>query len=75
MAKKTLRVTLAILDRLQASLERARDEYLRDSGWDERNDIPGAKWMWVRTLPDGRVVWCDRDLALIVQGALEADPC
>jgi hypothetical protein len=53
------------------TLERAINAYLRAAGWRYTCDLPGAYWLWEKTLPDGRRVFVGPDTALTIQEWLD----
>ena len=63
----------ALLDALDAAereLARARDKYLRATGWKHTCDTPGSRWQWQKRLPDGRVVVCSPEAAVQMESYL-----
>jgi hypothetical protein len=47
--------------------EEAQSNYLRLTGWQSTCKVPGAFWVWTKTLKDGRRLMGGTDLAVSIQ--------
>lgn len=53
-------------------LERAKDKYLRASGWTYSCSNPAALWLWEREI-DGRTLAVSTDVAIRLQECMDED--
>lgn len=54
----------------QGELERVTDAYLRGSGWKYVCDMPGAQWLWRKTVRE-QVITVDESSAIYMQRNLD----
>ena len=64
-------MTQDVIRELREGLEAGERNYLRAQGWEETCDYPGSYWLWSKTLPDGRVIACDKSMAISLAEAME----
>jgi hypothetical protein len=55
------------IDQMREELNVKARELLRRQGWEYRCDFPGSLWLFVKKLPDGRLVCCDQSAALNIE--------
>lgn len=52
------------IDQDAESMRYRREELLRKRGWKYTCQTPGSRWMWEKSLPDGRTVLVNTSTAL-----------
>ncbi len=62
----------------EQEVEKAKDaaetlagRYLRERGWVDSSNTPGAFWLWGKQLADGRYVMVSREMAVTMQQYIE----
>lgn len=56
-----------VIESAEHHLEDAKRRFLEKHGWNYTCQTPSCHWLWVKTLPDGRVVMTDMDFAISMQ--------
>lgn len=65
--KSMSRISRKALTDAEETLEDLQTQYLRKNGWTFSCDFPGSVWLWVKELPDGRIVGTVRPVAILMQ--------
>ena len=65
--------TFEKLEDMESELDQARDQYLRERGWNWRCDHPGAIWLWHKVF-NGREYMVDQHTALFLERESEELP-
>lgn len=75
MSKPAHLISSGEIDDKCQEIESLRSQFLRQQGWKESSQHPGAIWLWEKTLDDGRHYCCGESTAMHIEEQITCSEC